>query len=173
MENIFNNQLIQGIIIGLVVAIIPSIINYYNNKKIEKVKHEYLKKINNMQPFTASEILKKENYLNSKRDIIYQSVNLMSREFASKKWIGKQVPKNRKIDEKRPTESEINDCFGKLCIFVDDEKVLKQYFKIFGTQSSAADWGIYLDLVRKDLDYGNVSISPELFPYFFNTINSY
>ena len=129
----------------------------------------YGKKLKEYEPLTAEQILKKENYLNSKRDVFFELIGLLNRNLASTTWDGPQVPKNRIAEDSKPTEVEINSCFSKLNLYVDDKEILEKYRYFFSGNSSPVDIGNYVSLLRKDLGYGESVIDSEKYLYIFNS----
>jgi hypothetical protein len=152
MKKIFTTEfwgqiIIQFIIGGLILFFLQS---YYKNK---------------WAPMTAAETLKKENFLNSKRDTYFQAIDILNRNLANSEFIENGVASdtaNRKRGGDYPTELEINSCFSKLCIYSDDEKIPLTFYKLFDTNDKSLrpilEMSIFINLVRKDLDYGNAII---------------
>lgn len=57
------------------------------------LNYKYGKKLQELQPLTAEQILRKENYLNSKKDVFFESIGLINRRFASSEWNGHKCQK--------------------------------------------------------------------------------
>lgn len=132
---------------------------------------KYGKKLKEFEPLTAEQILKKENYLNSKRDVFFELIQLINRSLASMTltWNGSQVPKSRVTENTRPTEVEINSCFSKLNLYVDNREILEKFPFLFSGNTSPVDIGNFISLLRKDLGYGDSIIDSEKYPYVFNS----
>jgi hypothetical protein len=101
---LFIKIIFEVILIGLVVFFIQ---NYFQNK---------------WEPLTAAETLKKENFLNAKRDIYFQAIELANRVIGHVDLYEPgqlTINKPRKIGSTYPSEFEVNNCFSKLCIYSD------------------------------------------------------
>ncbi|MCD8413689.1 hypothetical protein [Tenacibaculum finnmarkense] len=132
------------------------------------LNYKYGKKLKELEPQTAEQILRKENYLNSKRDVFFEVIELINRRFASSEWNGPQVPNNRTIENTRPTEVEINSCYSKLNLYVDDKLILEKYPYLFSGDSNPVEIGDFMSLLRTDLGYGKSMIDSENYPYIFS-----
>lgn len=82
-----------------------------------------------------------------------------------------QVPKNRTVENTRPTEVEINSCFSKLNLYVDNKVILEKYSYLLTGNSNPVELGEYISLLRNDLGYGVSIIDPEKYTYIFNSKN--
>lgn len=133
------------------------------------INYKLSKRLKDYEPLTAEKMLKRENYLNSKRELFFVLINLLNRNLAAAIWTGPEAPKNRILEGSRPTEVEINSCFSKLCLYVDDKKILKDFPYIFTDDVSPSRVGEYINLLRKDLGYGEGVITPDKYPYVFNS----
>jgi hypothetical protein len=116
---------------------------------------------NKYKPITAAEILKKENFLNAKRDIYAQAIDILNRSLANSSFIigGKTSDTiNQNIGGSYPTDLEINSCFSKLCIYSDDPEIPLTYCKLFNIQNTTIrpilEMSNFINLVRQDLGYG-------------------
>lgn len=115
-------------------------------------------------PLTAAETLKKENFLNAKRDTYFEAINILNRELAHTSFIvdGKLTDTtNRNIGGSYPTDVEINSCFSKLCIYSDNPEIPLIYQKMFISASvnrPILQMVTFINLVRKDLGYGGAII---------------
>ena len=114
-----------------------------------------------LEPLTSAEKLKKENFLNSKRDVYFQAIELLNRNLANSEMSNRgTIPdtSNRNRGGKYPTEIEINSCFSKLCIYSDDEKIPLTFLKVFDTDDiklkPILEMSSFINLLRKDLGYG-------------------
>lgn len=151
MKNIFTSEftgrlIIESVALGIVVFLIQG---YFNNK---------------WQPITAAETLKRENFLNAKRDIYFEAINILNRNLAYTLFTvdGKLVDTtNRNIGSTYPSDTEINSCFSKLCIYSDNPEIPLIYQKMFLSGSSRRpilQMVTFINLVRQDLGYGNAII---------------
>ncbi len=150
--------IIDVILLGVLGVGLESWLNYRFEKKLKKY-----------EPLTAEEILKKENFLNSKRDVFFELIGLLSRSLASKSWTGENIPQNRIEEDNKPTESEINACYAKLNLYVENKEILESYSSLFVSDTSPFDIGNYIKLLRKDLGYGDFTMTPEKYPYIFSS----
>lgn len=157
-KEFWTKVIIDVVLIGIVSVGFISWLNYKFNKKLK-----------DYEPLTAEEILRKENFLNSKRDAFFETIQLLSKSFASTSWTGDQIPKNRIPESSRPTEVEINSCFSKLCLYVDNKEILEKFPYLFTSNSSPTTIGNYISLLREDLGYGESIIDSTKFPYIFNS----
>jgi hypothetical protein len=133
------------------------------------LNYKYGKKLKELEPLKAEQILRKENYLNSKRDVFFELIGLINRRLASSKWNGPQVPKNRTVENTKPTEVEINSCFSKLNLYVDNKVILEKYPYLFSGDSNPVEVGKFISLLRNDLGYGDSIINSEKYSYIFNS----
>lgn len=151
MKNIFTSEftgrlIIEVIALGIVVFLIQG---YFNNK---------------WQPITAAETLKRENFLNAKRDTYFEAINILNRNLAYTSFTvdGKlSDTTNRNIGGTYPSDIEINSCFSKLCIYSDNSEIPLLYQKMFLSDSSRRpilQMVTFINLVRRDLGYGNAII---------------
>lgn len=87
-------------------------------------------------PLTASETLKRENFLNAKRDTYYEAINILNRDLAYTVFTieGKPIDTaNSNIGGTYPTDIEINSCFSKLCIYSDNPQIPLTYQRLLNT----------------------------------------
>ena len=134
---------------------------------ISRIGHDFAKKLEKLKPLTAEETLRRENFLNAKRDAYYEVTKIAVQELASQKvWLGEGVPSHRNVESKSPTEFEINSAMGKIALFSDTSEISQLFLKIF-KGPSPADLGLLLSAMRSDLGYGYASIAPEVYPYIF------
>lgn len=149
MKKIFSGEfwgqlIIQVLILGIILFFLQS---YYKNR---------------WAPMTAAETLKKENFLNAKRDTYFEAINLLNRVLANTIFTvnGKVVDTlKRNTGGKYPNDIEINTCFSKLCIYSDNAQIPMIYQKLF-TESDPnvkpiLEMVTFVNLVRKDLGYGD------------------
>ncbi len=152
MKNIFTPEFIgkfilEVIAIGIVVFLIQG---YFNNK---------------WQPVTAAETLKRENFLNAKRDTYYEAIDILNRTLANSPFTidGKLVDTtNSNIGGTYPNDIEINSCFSKLCIYSDNSRIPTTYQRLFNTSDPSIkpvlEMVTFINLVRQDLGYGEAII---------------
>jgi hypothetical protein len=164
MKNIFSKEFIaqffiQIIGLGLVVFFVQS---HYQNKWI---------------PITAAETLKKENFLNSKRDSYFEALNILNRNLSNTDFTVDGVLSdtvNRSRGGKYPTELEVNTCFSKLCIYSENDSIPTIYAKLFDTNDKkmkpVLEMLTFVKLIRKDLGYGDTKIDSVGDRYRFITI---
>lgn len=143
----FGQLFLQVILIGILLFFLH---NYYQNK---------------WAPLTAAETLKKENFLNSKRDTYFQAIDILNRNLANSEFTVNGIisdTANRKRGGSYPTELEINSCFSKLCIYSDDENIPLTFYKLFDTNDKnlrpILEMSTFINLLRKDLGYGDAII---------------
>jgi len=119
-----------------------------------------------LEPLTAEEILRRQNFLNSKLKAYQEACDLVCRSLASKPWAGEVVPANRFVEKTPPAESEINKCAATLALFTDDVRIRDAYIQCF-QRCTGADLGAFVGLLRKDLGYGESHFVPKDYPYIF------
>ena len=112
-------------------------------------------------PITAAETLKKENFLNAKRDTYFDAIDILNRNFANSEFTINGVVSDT-TDRNRggtyPTELEVNSCFSKLCIYSDNKQIPMIFQKLFITNDKSLrpvlEMVTFINLVREDLGYG-------------------
>lgn len=130
-----------------------------------------------LKPLTASETLKRENFLNAKRDVYYEAIEIANREYAFIEFTdvnGKSMT-NYKRDRGtlKPTEYEVNTCFSKLCIYSDNKEIPMLYKKFFLKDDDGRPIQVledFVNLLRKDLGYGDGVIKPRSNEYQYISI---
>lgn len=122
---------------------------------------------NKWAPLTAEETLRRENFLNAKRDTYFQAIDILNRAFANTDFIenGKlSDPSHRNRGGQYPTELEVNSCFSKLCIYSSNKEILSTYRKLFNTNDKqlkpVLEMGKFINLLRKDLGYESINVDP-------------
>ncbi|MCW1916793.1 hypothetical protein OJ996_24610 [Luteolibacter sp. GHJ8] len=133
---------------------------------LAKIKHDFDLKLENLKPLTAEETLRRENYLNSKRDAFFEVTATLGRYMESSEWDGPDVPPSRTSQCTKPSEAEINGCMAKLALYSDSPEILTEFTQCFQTISSVS-FGRLLSLMRQDLGYGALPIDPESYKYVF------
>jgi hypothetical protein len=162
MKNTFQNVIS---LINLVVTILVGIFLYSFQKSIDY----------KWAPLTAAETLKKENFLNSKRDTYFQAIDIINREFANSNFIEDSVSINQLYRNKGgeyPTELEVNTCYDKLCLYSDKKDIPLTYFNLFKGRDSLNNpikpiYEMYkfISLIRKDLGYDDILLDYTEFKY--------
>jgi len=158
MKEIFNTELvvricIEIIIFGFVVFFIQS---YFENK---------------WKPLTAAETLRRENFLNAKRDVYFEAIELANRvigQFGLRQPGEPKVKKVRNVGSEFPTEFEVNTCFAKLCIYSDNKEIIRSFKEIIKTPDESkpvAALETFVNLLRKDLGYGEAIIGRDEYEY--------
>jgi len=154
MKEVFSSEffvrvIIEVLLLGVVVFFIQ---RYFENK---------------WAPLTAAETLKKENFLNAKRDTYFEAISILNRALINDSFIenGKVSDNlNRNPGSEYPNDLEINSCFSKLCIYSDDKEVLDLYRKLFLARDSTSrpilDMRNFIIHLRQDLGYGDIKIDP-------------
>ena len=152
MKKFFTPELIGKVLIEVVVIgiIIFSVQLYFENK---------------YKPITAEETLKRENFLNAKRDTYFLAIDILNRNLANSQFTidGKLSDTlNPNIGGKYPTDIEINSCFSKLCIYSNNPQIPVTFFKLFDTNDKTLrpifEMLTFVNLVREDMGYGKAII---------------
>lgn len=137
--------------------------------------HKYFE--HKLEPLTAAETLKRQNFLNAKKEVYYEAIDLANREYAFMEFTdssGKIMTNySRDRGTKKPTEYEVNTCFSKLCIYSDDRNILKLYKKLFLYDPKGKPIQVledFVNLLRKDLGYGEGIITPRTNEYEYISI---
>lgn len=130
-----------------------------------------------IKPLTAAETLKRENFLNAKRDVYYEAIEIANREYAFIEFTdgrGKLMTTyKRDRGTVKPTEFEVNTCFSKLCIYSDNKEIPMLYKKFFLKDPEGKPIQIledFVNLLRKDLGYGDGIIEPRKDEYQYISI---
>lgn len=133
---------------------------------LSKVKHDFDLKLEKIKPLTAEETLRRQNYLNSKREVFIEAARMVCRHLEAADWAGPQAPNDRVQSGTKPTEMEINLCLAKLAIYSDDPKIVREFMTCFEF-TSAYSLGQFLERLRLDLGYGKLAVTPEKYVYAF------
>lgn len=167
MKKILTIEFIKQIILQIFISgmLIYYIQGYINNK---------------WEPITAAEILKKESFIENKKQVYQESINLINRGFANLKWKNKLIPNSemlkRNAGTKYPSEIEVNNCFAKLCIYSENDEIVTMFRKFFDKKNfpkiPTLTMGNYINLVRADLGYGNGIINPSSDDYQYIIISN-
>ena len=143
----FGQLFVQIILIGVILFFLHS---YFQNKWI---------------PITAAETLKKENFLNAKRDTYFEAIDILNRHLANSGFIVNGIVSdttNRQRGGVYPTELEINSCFSKLCIYSENKQIPLTFYKLLVPADKKLkpilEMSTFINLVRKDLGYGEAII---------------
>ncbi|MBL4701057.1 MAG: hypothetical protein JKX85_07350 [Phycisphaeraceae bacterium] len=133
---------------------------------LNRSKHNFDLKLEKLKPLTAEDILRRQNFLNSKRDAFFDEVDIVCKHLGSVPWNGPDIPMDRVLSGDRPSESEVNTCQAKLAIYSDDPEILEKFQKCFGKASSVLV-GEFLNQLRKDLGYEALKVEPGNYKYIF------
>jgi hypothetical protein len=152
MNKIFASEffwkiLIEVVLIGLLV--------FYVQKHFE----------NKWAPLTAGETLKKENFLNAKRDVYFEAINILNRHLAYTHFtVNGQALDTfiRVLGGNYPNELEVNACFSKLCIYSDNRDIPLTFASFFVPQTGVfhpvINMSLFISLIRRDMGYGTAMI---------------
>ncbi|MHA8061048.1 hypothetical protein PQG22_07205 [Aquirufa beregesia] len=158
------NTIIKEIIILIIHVICTGlIVSYFQNKLI---------------PLTAAETLKKENFLNSKRDTYFQALEILNRNLSNTNFTINEnfIDKTFRLrGGKYPTELEVNNCFSKLCIYSENDSIPMTFARLFNTDDKKLkpilEMSNFVKLIREDLGYGKTTIDSVGDRYKFITIH--
>lgn len=122
---------------------------------------------NSWGPTTAAETLKKENYINAKRDTYYQALDIVNREISGFNFnLNIDTVKYKRMKGATlPTEFEVNSCLAKLHIYSNNDEIINSYKKIFAFKGGLSDSVIHYQItllknIKKDLsDVKSAAIS--------------
>ena len=142
-------------------------LSHQNKVLLEQIQQENRVGIEQIKPLTAEEILRRENYLNSKLAAYFDALNTVYKKFSAEDMLLTEGGTRYSAKKEHPTETEINMAYGKMSLFCENVTILEQFLRIFAEQSSPADIGILINLMRLDLSYGGALIPAERFPYIF------
>jgi hypothetical protein len=133
---------------------------------LSKIKHDFDLKLEKIKPLTAEETLRRQNFLNSKRDAYFEAAETLCRHLETTNWSGPDVPKERLITGEKPTEAQINGCLAKLALYTEDSEILREFIAAF-ENASPASLGSFLNRLRKDLGYGELPVPANKYGYVF------
>jgi len=107
-----------------------------------------------LNPLQAESTLRRQNYLNSKRDAYYEAVDVMMR------WMGavdiSPAPSWRVPQGTIPTERDVNLAKAKLVLFMDKEEVVAQFDSFFASSANTIrTFGQFVKLARMDMGYAD------------------
>jgi hypothetical protein len=150
--------ILQFIVLGILLFFIQM---YYKNK---------------WEPITAAEVLKRENYLNSKKEVYFEAISLLNRYFANIDFTNSNIHKSvRKRGMDYPSETEVNSCFSKLCIYSNDKNIPLTFQKIFlnkdGKVFIIKEMSNIVSLIRADLSYDKIDLDSTKDEYLYIQIN--
>ncbi|MDP4236459.1 MAG: hypothetical protein Q8919_08440 [Bacteroidota bacterium] len=120
---------------------------------------------------TAAETLKKENYLNAKRDTYIEALDLMYRKLSTLQFHFGDVPSlkpyQRNTGSKPWTELEVNRCLSKLYVYSADPEIPAILESVFGSGNTHAISSLvdFIARIRRDLGDTGQIISHEKFHY--------
>lgn len=165
MSNNFIYEIIKALIINVVLV---GIFVFFFQKFIE----------HKIKPLTAEETLRKENFLNAKRDVFYEAIDILNRTFANSNFTLNGVPQdttNRLRGCKYPSELEVNSCFSKLCIYSNDAQIPLKFYTILVPENKnirpVYEMSIFINLIRNDLGYGDIKIDLSKDQYRFISVH--
>ena len=126
---------------------------------------------NKWAPMTAAEILKKENFLNGKRDTYFTAIDVLNRALANTNFTINGLPvdtTNRRRGADYPNEIEVNSVIAKLWLYADDKAIPLTFQEAFRTSAdvSPVNQAIeFMTLIRKDLGDDQAIIEKEGYKY--------
>lgn len=116
---------------------------------------------NKWTPITAAETLKRENFLNAKRDTYFEAIQIANRILAHTEFTLNGVASdtsNRIRGTNYPTEYEYNNCFAKLCIYAENKNIPILFREMAINNSNEKKPVLlmieFIKLIREDLGYG-------------------
>ena len=134
---------------------------------------KYDKKLIAYEPLTAERILKNENHLNSKREVFFELIQIINKVMATSSWNGPDVQKNNRIIKALPpTELEINNCYAKLNLYVDNNEIIEKFPDLFKENVTPVKIGEFINLLRNDLGFDTIEFDPLKFTYIFLSENN-
>lgn len=133
---------------------------------LARIKHDFDLRLEALKPLTAEDTLKRQNYLNSKRDAFFDAVAVVSRHLEAVPWSGSDIPADRPVSGQRPSEAEVNTCLAKLSLYSDDPAIPEAFLSCFADVSPVS-LGHFIDQLRRDLGYGALPSAAERYKYFF------
>jgi hypothetical protein len=138
--------------------------------RLEEVRQEHREVLEGAKPLTAEATLRRENYLNSKRDAFYEALSLLARSLASRTWEGDGavgiVPANRPVEQNHPSESEVNECLAKLTIYTDRYDIVQEFASCL-VSARPGDLTMLAGRMRQDMGYGDSVVTPEKTVYYY------
>jgi hypothetical protein len=150
MSKIFTSEFIARLIIEvlLIGIVVFGVQKYFESK---------------LAPMTAEETLKREKFLNAKRDVYFQAIDILNKSLANTEFTINGVLQdttNRNRGCKYPTELEVNSCFSKLCIYSNDKEIPLTFYRLFSTDDKSLrpifEMSKFISLLRKDMGYGDI-----------------
>lgn len=159
-EKIFTSEfwlqvILNGIVSGIIVYVLQKLINL------------------KFDPLTASETLKKENFLNAKRDVYFSAIKLINQYLANTEWTDLATGTALRASDKSqwPTSTEVNSCYSMLCIYTDNKKILEIYIDVFDSNRTNKPTtqllSEFAELLRQDLGYKSTPIDITVDEYRF------
>jgi hypothetical protein len=154
MKKIFTPEFIASILLQVILL---GVVVFFIQKHFE----------NKWAPLTAEETLRRTNFLNAKRDVYSQAIDILNRALANSEFIENgqlSSPLHRNRGSKYPTELEVNSCFSKLCIYSSNKEILRTYRKLFDNKDKQLkpilEMGKFVNLLREDLGYESIKVDP-------------
>ena len=105
----------------------------------------------------------------SKRDAFVVALQILDRHLASTNWSGPDVPSDFKPSTDKPPSHEINRSVVSLSMLSDSVKVPNTFANFFkkGNQTSPADRGNFIQMLRNELYKSKATFKADELPYFF------
>jgi hypothetical protein len=163
---VFTTSVLTSALLGLLVQYLMGKLKHDLNVNLENIKHELNVELEKVKPFTAEETLKKQNYINSKRETFFEALELLNKFHESTPWSGPDIPKDRPISNTRPSESEVNTVVAKMALYSDSAVIVMKYLDCFNNASPVLI-GHLMNLMRIDLGYGELPFNPDEYLRFF------
>lgn len=159
MPELLQNMLASAVTTGAAIWIIEKYI-------LGRIQYDFSRKMESLKPLTAEETLRRENFLNSKRDAFYEAVTIVNQFLEAVPWHGRDIPKDRPIAGNRPSESAVNTCLAKISMFCNDPEIPTAFLSCFAN-ASPVSIGHFVNRLRRDLGYGDVPFDPDDYKRFF------
>lgn len=160
MNDWIANMLGSATVTGIAILVI-------NQYVVGRIKHEFDCRIEALKPLTAEETLRRENFLNAKRDAFYDAILVLSQFLEAVSWSGPNIPQDRPVQGKRPTEAVVNTCLAKISMFCDDPEIPNAFLKCF-QNASPVSLGQFVNRLRQDLGYKELPFDPNEYKRFFS-----
>ena len=133
---------------------------------LARIKHDFDLKLEKIRPLTAEETLRRENFLNAKRDAFYEAISVVNQFLEAVPWEGPDVPPDRPVRGERPSEATVNVCLAKISMFCDDGDIPTAFLACF-QNASPVSLGEFVSLLRRDLGYGDLPFDSKDYKRYF------
>ena len=150
--------------------IIPAVINLVFTGIVVFFIQKYFE--GRMAPVIAESVLKKQNFINSKKEAYSQAVDIVTRFFLTTGWNNNGkflLPQNRNVGGAAPTEVEMNACMIKLYFYAPTDAIPKIFKKILLPMKDGdnfiANVSSLLNAISVDLGNENANIKMEEFEF--------